>query len=466
MSKQCYITVRDETFCYVTGLAPCDNDFLWNKFGIHVDGYFFTPQYKLGRWDGKIRFFEKTGKTFLRILDSIIPYLDKWDYDIVIQDERAPITPPSEQITADHFKEYGITLRPYQVEAINLALEAGDGIFLMATGAGKTSVTAGICAMYSEAGFKTLTIVPSVDLVNQTAAWYRVCGLDTGEYCGDKKNIHHWNVVSTWQSLQNNPKILEGFHCIIVDECHGAKGDVLKKLINDNGKNAHFRFGVTGTLPTGEAEKMSVLSALGNVRYTISARWLIDNGYLSEIEIEPIEIRQSSVEEEFPDFGSEKTFLSKSDERLDLIADLICIKAEQFGNTLVLVNSVQMGERLQKKIKDSVFLYGATENSIRKENYDEFEEQDGVIKIATFGIASTGISINRIFCLFLIDTGKSYIKVIQSVGRGLRRSGDKNFVHVVDLHSNLKWSKKHAKERLKYFKTAEYPVIKTQTIKL
>ena len=465
INKTCYITVRDETYCYITGLHECDNEYLWNKFAIFVDGYFFTPQYKIGKWDGKIRFFEKTGKTYLRILDSLVPYLDKWNYDIIIQDERAAIEPPVERIKDDHFADVGVTLRPYQVEAINLAIDNGDGILLMATGAGKTSVTAGICSIYSRANFRTMTIVPSVDLVNQTAAWYKKCGLDTGTYSGSAKDIHHMNVVSTWQSLQNNPKILESFHCIIVDECHATRGSVLKTLINDHGKNAHFRFGVTGTLPTSEAEKMSVLSALGNVRYEITARWLIDNGYLSELEIEPIEIRQENVEE-FPDFGSEKTFLSKSEERLDVIADLICVKAEQFGNTLVLVNSVKMGEALQKRIKNSVFLYGATENDVRKENYDEFATEDDLIKIATFGIASTGISIDRIFCLFLIDAGKSYIKVIQSVGRGLRRAGDKNFVHVVDCHSNLKWSKKHVKERLKYFKTSNYPVLKTQIIKL
>lgn len=95
-----------------------------------------------------------------------------------------------------------------------------------------------------------------------------------------------------------------------------------------------------------------------------------------------------------------------------------------------------------------------------------FEENDDLIVIASVGIASTGISIDRIFNMMLVDAGKSFIRSIQSIGRGLRLADDKQSVHVVDVHSKLKWSKKHWKEREKYYKEAGYPVLKKQILKV
>ena len=95
-----------------------------------------------------------------------------------------------------------------------------------------------------------------------------------------------------------------------------------------------------------------------------------------------------------------------------------------------------------------------------------FEQQDDIIVIASSGIASTGISIDRVFCLMLVDAGKSFIKAIQSIGRGLRLGHDKQEVRVVDVHSKQRWAKKHFKDRVKHYKEASYPVAKTQSVKV
>lgn len=473
MEKQCFITVRDEVFCYITGLQPCDNEFLWKEFAIFVDGYFWMPSFKLGRWDGKVRFFEKTGKTYLRLLDRILPYLDKWGYDIVLQDERSPMPPPAQRLHQNWFADRGATfkggpiqIRPYQVEAVNLAIDAGDGFIIAGTGAGKSLMCAGLCDVYGDAGYKTITVVPSSDLVTQTAEWYDICKMDVGIYSGTEKDIYHQHVVATWQSLQNNPRVMHDFNVFIWDEAHGCKATVAQDIINKHGKHIPFRFGCTGTFPKPEVDKMALHASIGGIRTEIPARWLMDNGYLAKVDIEPIEINETYIDEEFPDYASERAFITKSPSRLNLIADLIITKAQQYGNTLVLVTNVKFGEDLQKLIKDSAFLYGATERDDRKGHYDQFENEDELIKIATFGIASTGISIDRVFCLILIDAGKSFIKAIQSIGRGTRLAADKTSVHCVDMYSSLKWSKKHAKERKKFYIEAEYPCSQPVKLKL
>jgi len=213
-------------------------------------------------------------------------------------------------------------------------------------------------------------------------------------------------------------------------------------------------------MPKDKVGLTTLEGSIGGVLYSITAAELIAMGYLSEVEIEPVEV-QESVEEEFPDFQSERAYLQRSPERLDLLADLIIDRAQTYGNTLVLVNSIKQGERLQALIKDSVFLRGATAKDVRAEWYSVFAERDDLIVIATFGIASIGISIDRVFNLMMIDAGKSFRRCIQSIGRSLRKGGDKSRAHCVDVHSKLKWSKKHFRERSKFFKEAQYPVLKT-----
>lgn len=460
--KTAHIWVRDEVWMTIAGLEPADNTFLWNKFGIEVEGSWFMPARKLGRWDGKIRFFDKTGKTFLRLLDEILPFLEKWGYEIELHDERFPVKLIQGRLTSDWFhgrSEVKIDLRPYQVEAVNSALDAGSGIILAATGAGKTLMVAGLASVLGEEEVRALIIVPSSDLVEQTSSTFKLAGIDHGLYSGGTKTLGHQHVIATWQALQNNPGVVTDFGCVVVDEAHGASAKTIGDLITEHGKHIAYRFGFTGTLPKPKTDQMTLRGSLGDKLFEINAADLIAMGYLAELDIEPIEI-QEAVDEEFPDYSSEKAYTSRQPKRLELLADLIIDRANQFGNTLVLVNTIKQGQQLQKLIKDSVFLHGATENEVRAEWYGTFEHRDDLIVIATSGIASTGISIDRVFNLMLIDAGKSFIKCIQSIGRGLRKGHDKDRVHVCDVYSALKWGKKHARERKKYYVEASYPVRK------
>ena len=127
------------------------------------------------------------------------------------------------------------------------------------------------------------------------------------------------------------------------------------------------------------------------------------------------------------------------------------------GNTLILVDRISAGEILQKKIKDSVFISGDTKNADRKEHYDEVSTAKNKIIIATYGVASVGINIPRIFNLVLIEPGKSFVRVIQSIGRGIRKAEDKDHVEIWDLTSSCKFAKRHLTQRKKFYKEANYP---------
>ena len=160
----------------------------------------------------------------------------------------------------------------------------------------------------------------------------------------------------------------------------------------------------------------------------------------------------------FPEYQAEKRYLQSNEERLEWITMYIEAKRDlKKGNVFCLVDGVKFGKKLASMIEGAFFVHGKDKRKARKEIYDLFEDNDNIVVIATVNIASTGLNIKRIFNMVIIDVGKSFIRVIQSIGRGLRKAPDKDFVDVTDVCSDLKYSKSHLRQRVKFYKEAEYP---------
>jgi superfamily II DNA or RNA helicase len=143
--------------------------------------------------------------------------------------------------------------------------------------------------------------------------------------------------------------------------------------------------------------------------------------------------------------------------RLDTIADLIK-QVNETGNTLVLVDRVAAGQGLVERLGErAVFVSGATKGTKRQEEYDAVANSDDKIIVATYGVAAVGINIPRIFNLVLLEPGKSFVRVIQSIGRGIRKAEDKDFVQIWDVTSTCKFAKRHLQKRKVFYKEANYP---------
>lgn len=158
----------------------------------------------------------------------------------------------------------------------------------------------------------------------------------------------------------------------------------------------------------------------------------------------------------FPSYDSEHTYLISDPDRLALIAYNI-EKWTQAGNTLVLVDKILTGEKLQALLKNSVFIYGKTKGKKRTEEYNSIQTSDDKIIIATYGVAAVGINIPRLYNIVMIEPGKSFTKTLQSIGRGLRKAADKDRVQIYDVCSSLKYSKRHLSKRKEYYDEAKYP---------
>jgi len=353
-----------------------------------------------------------------------------------------------------------IVLRDYQIETINKFLGAPQSLQEIATGAGKTIITAALCRLVEPYG-RTLTIVPNKSLVTQTEEDFLACNLDTGVYFGDKKETGRYNTIATWQSINVLEKksktefkeVMQNIQTIIVDEVHMAKADVLKRLLTGPFANAGLRWGLTGTIPKEDYEFYGIKCSLGDVIHRLPAKELQDKGVLAKCHVNVLQTQDHPMFRSYPE---ELKWLTTDETRITWVAQTISDIASS-GNILILVDRISAGELLKKKIKNSVFISGATKTLDRKEHYDEVSTAKNKIIVATYGVASIGINIPRIFNLILIEPGKSFVRVIQSIGRGIRKAEDKDHVQIWGITSSCKFAKRHLTQRKKFYKEASYP---------
>ena len=473
----CKLIIEDEVNIKFEGLPVDVRRKLSNSLKFEVPYARYMPQYKLGRWDGKVGFFGLGGSGYVNHLDVIQNVLHKLGIQIdEIIDRRDVVNLDFETIKEDFWGDKTwpkghsaegetIRLRDYQVEVINNFLKNPQALQEVATGAGKTIITATLSKLTETYG-RSLVIVPNKSLVTQTEDDYINCGLDVGVYFGDRKELGKTHTICTWQSLNILDKrskygddvlslaeFLEGVSTVIVDEVHQAKAEVLKNLLTRNLKNAPIRWGLTGTIPKEKFEFEAIHASIGPVIGQISAKELQDKGVLSECHVNICQLIDTPVHSNYQE---ELKYLVTNEERVQYLGKL-ANKIKQTGNTLILVDRISAGEKLQALIPDSVFVKGDVKLKDRKEAYDEINEGTNHVVIATYGVAAVGINIPRIFNLVLIEPGKSFVRVIQSIGRGVRKAKDKDFVQIWDLTSTCKFAKRHLTQRKKFYKEAQYP---------
>ena len=478
--SSCKLIIKDEVNLKLEGLPVEIRRKLVNKFKYVDPTARYRPAYQLGRWDGAITLFGMGGNGYLSQLPTILSVLDEAGYTVEdIQDLRTPIKLNFIKITNSYWANQGkvwpeghrfagqpIMLRDDQVETVNRFIEHPQSLQEVATGAGKTIITATLSQICEPYG-RTIIIVPNKDLVTQTEEDFVNVGLDVGVYYGDRKNLNKTHTICTWQSLNILDKksknseqeiltlaeFLDGVGCVIVDEVHMAKADVLKNLLTQNLCNAPVRWGLTGTIPKLEHESEAIFASIGPVVGGIKAYQLQEMGILSNLHVNIVQLLDTP---EFKAYAEELKYLVTNKDRMTFISTLIKGIAES-GNTLILVNRIDTGKFLIELIEDSVFISGEVKGNKRKDEYKEHATNDNKITVATYGVAAVGINIPRIFNLVLLEPGKSFVRVIQSIGRGIRKADDKDFVQIWDITSTCKYAKRHLTERKKFYKEAKYP---------
>jgi superfamily II DNA or RNA helicase len=476
--KRCTIQIRDEVNIKLEGIDLDVRKALVNAFKYDVPYARYLPAVRLGRWDGKVSYFQLGGSTYTNLLPEIMPILERYNYDIELDDQREYSTTfEFAQVTEQTFAHktwpkghpaegQPILLRDYQVEIVNNFLTNPQCIQEVATGAGKTIMTAALSASIEPYG-RSIVIVPNKSLVTQTEKDYLNLGLDVGVYFGDRKEHGRTHTICTWQSLNvllKNTKagvgeatiqdFIEDVVCVMVDEVHMAKADALKTLLTSVMARVPIRWGLTGTVPKEKFESQALLVSLGPVISKLSANELQQQGVLAQCHVNIVQL-QDHVE--YSNYQSELKYLLEESGRLDAMAELIR-HVNETGNTLVLVDRTECGRQLVERLGErAVFVSGATKAKDRQDEYDEVADSVDKIIVATYGVAAVGINIPRIFNLVLVEPGKSFVRVIQSIGRGIRKAEDKDHVQIWDITSTCKFAKRHLTKRKQFYKEANYP---------
>ena len=470
------LEIKDEVNIRFVGLDTVTRRKLVDEVKYFLPHAVYTPAYKLGRWDGMMRYCDVGGRSYLNLLDRLLPIVIKQGYEVEVEDQRQVWDFDFDPVCAESYQHVSwpekhpragepIIIRDYQVDAINNFLKNPQCLQVIATGAGKTLITAVLSHRCEKYG-RTVVIVPNKDLVVQTEKDYRSLGLDVGVLYGDKKEYTKTHTICTWQSLAVLEKksktaeaavdiaeFLKDVVCVMVDEVHKAKADVLRDLLSGVFADIPVRWGLTGTIPKDEYEAVGCMCSIGPVIGRLSSKELQDLGVLADLDINVLQLQDGAML--FKSYAQELKWLVSDPVRLDQISKLICGFAES-GNTLVLVDRIKTGEMLIERNPEWVFVSGDMKTKKRESEYAEISDTNNKTIVATYGVAAVGINIPRIFNLVMIEPGKSFVRVIQTIGRGVRKAEDKDYVRVVDLTSNLKYSKRHLTKRKQYYAEQQF----------
>lgn len=374
-------------------------------------------------------------------------------------------------IDAQVYDSLAFELRDYQHEGISRALNQGRGICLLATGAGKTLLMACLAASIKTPfkPFKCLIVVPDPGLALQTYndfQKYQVpfkTSLWTGEHDLDETA----DVIIASQRIlltrADKNKWLYKVDVLIVDEVHTIKKDnkinkIISKIETTN------RFGMTGTMPAVATDRWNVIGLFGEVLIIKSSAELRAGGYLAEVEVKILNITYKGAPQQIDKrdknlstakYRTELEFLHHNEYRNSIIKQLCC---NFNNNVLILINHLDHGAVLFEKLqqcsnKQVKYIHGGVDMDDREQVKKLMEQHNDMIVIAMSKIFSTGISINNIHMILFAAGGKSFVRVVQSIGRGLRLHETKTKLIIIDVQDNLKYGLSHAAVRTQIYKS-------------
>lgn len=414
------------------------------------NGYKFMPKYKRGMWDGYITLTKGFGKFPTGLLTKVIEEFDKQEiaYQILYSDDEYKnldfIEIPAIQSVDKHILD-GIELRDYQINNVIEMIKKRRGIVKMATGAGKTEIMA---AVLKALDLQSVTIVHRKELMYQTAERYEKRGLEDIGYIGDGKHKEGKHIVAMIQTLSRHFEKynLDDNKIVFVDECHTAGNtntalDVLSRL------QGRYRFGMSGTpLKYQELADLKLVAYTGDLICEIDNEFMIESGYSAKPIIEFYEIIGDPAWYETQYQFAVDDLIVNNKKRNEIIVD----KANNSdGICLIIVDRIEHANILGELISNSYVITGSNNMDYRNNMLEYMRNNDRGVFIAT-KIWDEGVDVPSIDTVILASGGKSYVKLLQRIGRGLRKKeGKENVLHVVDFYDRTnKYLESHSEERM------------------
>jgi len=464
-------------------------------FTFTVPGAEYMPAYRSRKWDGKIKLFNiHTQELYVGLYEYLEKFCDDRGYEIEGFNPSRNKNEISEDMIRNfvdnHLKPRAggkeIKAHAHQIDAIKQSINRNRCSLLSPTGSGKSLIIYALMRYYLDMipeNKKVLIIVPTKSLVSQMYSDFEEYsegnGWDVENNCHtvmagrDKSHPDKRVVISTWQSIYKlDKKYFSQYHVVFGDECHLFKSKSLTSIMSRM-TDCPYRFGTTGTLDGTKVHKLVIEGLFGPVYKVTSTENLIQKNILSDFEINCMLLKHTR---DFRNKYKRVTYQEEMDALLD------CGKRNEFiadlteslkGNTLVLFQYVQKhGKPLHELIQNRVnnrkvfFVYGNTPTEIRESVRKIVEGEENAIIVASYGTFSTGISIRRLHNIIFASPSKSRIRVLQSIGRQLRKSEYKEKARLYDISDDMCWKKhknhtyRHYEERLKIYDSENFSVKK------
>ena len=462
-----------------------------NHFSCRMKNYRFHPMVKNGMWAGYLKFMKGQTIPIGLAYDKLDEFVKSGGYSIKkdwetqhqIQDWDGFVKSLNLPIDIKPW-EHQIQYAKHALQEKNVSLESP-------TASGKSLILYLITRYLVNFNKKILIVVPYTSLVEQLYSdfeddykWEDCWEYTQKIYSGKSKDITKQVVITTWQSMFRQKKVFEQFDIIIIDEAHTAKAKSLVG-ITERCINAEWRIGLSGTYPEStEAEWYSIIGSFGPIKKIIDYQELKDKGIIADWEINslilkhPLEIIRKNFHKNQKDYHREVDYINNLPSRNNFIANLV---KKLKGNTIVLFTRIEHGQELLRLIQDdreTYYIDGKIDTKDRETIRKGLEKKSGAVLVGSFGTFSVGVNVKQIHNIVFASNYKSKIKVLQAIGRGLRKTKGKDIIKVYDIIDDLTYKYKkgnkqetyfnhfmrHKNERIKIYKKAGLD--KTKTVKI
>mgnify|MGYP000956555880 CR=1 FL=1 len=432
-------------------------------FSFKPAGYQFSPAYKNRVWDGIIRLYQPMRPVlYVGLFPRLKKFCDDRGYELNAPKHLLEGEPVDDNYGYELAKEIGCKFEPrdYQNQYVVDAIRDSRSLSLSPTSSGKSLIIYLIQQHYWRTyGHRTLIIVPTISLVHQMAGDFKDYGCTDEVYKiqgGVEKQTDAPIVVSTWQSLIKLPKDwFSQFGVVLGDEAHNFQAKSLQKIM-EGLDQCYYRHGFTGTLKSEESKthRLVLEGCFGSVRKHVSTKDLIDEGTVADFNVKAIVLSHNqdtrknfktalkTVQQASRKYAAEREFITNNQKRNLFIRNLLWSLEGQ--NNLVLFDLVEkhgkiLEPMLRKDDRQLHFIYGATKGEER-ERIRHMIENDPIKQhdiLASYGVFSTGVNLKKLDNVIFASGSKSEVKVLQSIGRALRKGNDADKATLYDIADDL-----------------------------
>jgi superfamily II DNA or RNA helicase len=498
---QVEISKINESFIKVFSSFEIEQE-IRDYFTFFAPGHLFHPKFKARLWDGTVSLYNNRTKLLpIGLYSKLEEFCTEQSLEIkFIQNDRYSSVVDKNDISIEEIQAFvndldiwskntPITARDYQVSAIHKSIQDKRITMVSPTSSGKSLLLYAIIRwiLETDPDARVLLIVPNVTLVNQMFGDFKDYSShnnwNVDEHCqrlysGLSKELSKRVLISTWQSFAkiskdkvNGPKILSLYRGVICDEAHLAKGIEMQSIL-EKCTHAEYRIGATGTIDTNQNAKLNVLQIegfLGPLHRVITTKQLIDTNQVSGLNIKALVLKYSAEECKLiksADYQQEVKWLVDNKKRN---AFLVKISLSTDGTTLLLVNhrdthAKVLVEELLKVSKRPVYYIAGDVDADERERIRQVANTEDCIIVGTYQTMSTGVNLPNIRHVIFGFPSKSSIRVLQSIGRGLRLHKDKTHMVLWDIVDDLRVKKaenyayQHAIERLTIYRKEQFDI--------